>query len=57
MVNQLSVPFSSVAQSCPTLYNPMNHSTPAIPQYKIKSFKRIRKFGAVLREKKKVEKH
>ena len=23
-----SVQFSSVAQSCPTLYDPMNHSTP-----------------------------
>ena len=27
----LSVQFSSVAQSCPTLYNPMNHSTPGLP--------------------------
>ena len=26
-----SVPFSSVAQSCPTLCNPMNHSTPGLP--------------------------
>ena len=26
-----SVQFSSVAQSCPTLYNPMNHSTPGLP--------------------------
>ena len=23
--------FSSVAQSCPTLCNPMNHSTPGLP--------------------------
>ena len=23
--------FSSVAQSCPTLRNPMNHSTPGLP--------------------------
>ena len=23
--------FSSVAQSCPTLYDPMNHSTPGLP--------------------------
>ena len=23
--------FSSVTQSCPTLYNPMNHSTPGLP--------------------------
>ena len=27
----LSVHFSSVAQSCPTLCNPMNHSTPGLP--------------------------
>ena len=26
-----SVQFSSVTQSCPTLYNPMNHSTPGLP--------------------------
>ena len=26
-----SVQFSSVAQSCPTLCNPMNHSTPVLP--------------------------
>ena len=26
-----SVRFSSVAQSCPTLCNPMNHSTPGLP--------------------------
>ena len=26
-----SVQFSSVAQSCPTLSNPMNHSTPGLP--------------------------
>ena len=26
-----SVPFSSVAQSCPTLCNPMNYSTPGLP--------------------------
>ena len=25
------VQFSSVAQSCPTLYDPMNHSTPGLP--------------------------
>ena len=28
---RLSVQFSAVAQSCPTLYNPMNHSTPGLP--------------------------
>ena len=27
----LSVEFSSVAQSCPTLYDPMNRSTPRLP--------------------------
>ena len=26
-------PFSSVAQSCPTLCDPMNHSTPGLPVY------------------------
>ena len=26
-----SVQFSSVAQSCPTLHDPMNHSTPGLP--------------------------
>ena len=25
------IQFSSVAQSCPTLFNPMNHSTPGLP--------------------------
>ena len=29
--SQPSVQFSSVAQSCPTLCNPMNHSTPGLP--------------------------
>ena len=28
---ELSVQFSSVAQSCPTLRDPMNHSTPGFP--------------------------
>ena len=28
---EVSVQFSSVAQSCPTLCNPMNHSTPGLP--------------------------
>ena len=28
---QLSVQFSSAAQSCPTLCDPMNHSTPSFP--------------------------
>ena len=29
--NPDSVQFSSVAQSCPTLWDPMNHSTPGLP--------------------------
>ena len=29
--SQASLHFSSVAQSCPTLCNPMNHSTPGLP--------------------------
>ena len=28
-----SVQFSSVAQSCPTLCDPMNHSTPGLPAH------------------------
>ena len=30
-IYQVSVQFSSVAQSCPTLCNPMNRSTPGLP--------------------------
>ena len=30
-LNWLSVQFSSVTQSCPTLCDPMNHSTPGLP--------------------------
>ena len=30
-MNISSVQFSSVAQSCPTLFNPMNHSTLGLP--------------------------
>ena len=30
-MKNLSVQFSSVAQSCPTLWDPMNHSTPGLP--------------------------
>ena len=29
--NTVSVQFGSVTQSCPTLCNPMNHSTPGLP--------------------------
>ena len=30
-INQLSVQFSSIAQSCPTLFHPMNRSNPCLP--------------------------
>ena len=30
-IKSLSVQFSSVAQSCPTLWDPMNHSMPGLP--------------------------
>ena len=34
-----SVQFSSAAQSCPTLFNPMNHSTPGLPvHYQLPEF-------------------
>ena len=37
MVSQVytycSVQFSSVAQSCPTLCDPVNHSTPGLPSH------------------------
>ena len=39
-----SVQFSSVAQSCPTLYSPMDHSTPGLPvhhQLKLMSIKSV----------------
>ena len=29
--NEIKITLSSVAQSCPTLCNPMNHSTPGLP--------------------------
>ena len=29
--NMVAIQFSSVAQSCPTLCDPMNHSTPGLP--------------------------
>ena len=31
--NLKAIQFSSVAQSCSTLCNPMNHSTPALPEH------------------------
>ena len=38
-----SVQFSSAAQSCPNLYNPMNHSTPGIPvHYQLPEFTQTR---------------
>ena len=33
-----SVPFSSVAQLCPTVYDPMNHSTPGLPVHQLLQF-------------------
>ena len=30
-INDLPFQFSSVAQSCPNIYNPMNRSTPGLP--------------------------
>ena len=33
-----SVEFSSVIQSCPTLCNPMNHSTPGLPVHQLPEF-------------------
>ena len=33
LVTSLNLQFSSVAQSCLTLRNPMNHSTPGLPVY------------------------
>ena len=34
-----SVQFSSVVQSCPTLFDPMNHSTPGLPvQHQLPEF-------------------
>ena len=34
----ISVQFSSVAQSCPTLCDPMNHSTPGLPVHLLPEF-------------------
>ena len=31
MINESSVKLSSVAQPCPTLCDPMDHSTPGLP--------------------------
>ena len=33
MINNISQSVSSVAQSCPTLCNPMNRSTPGLPAH------------------------
>ena len=33
-----SVQFSSLTQSCPTLCNPMNHSTPGLPVHQLPEF-------------------
>ena len=34
MISTYSVQFSSIAQSCPTLCDPMNHSTPGLPVHR-----------------------
>ena len=31
IIRGINIQFSSVAQSCPTLCDPMNHSTPGLP--------------------------
>ena len=37
--NKILVQFGSVAQSCPTLSDPMNHSTPGLPvHYQLPEF-------------------
>ena len=40
----LHIQFSSVAQSCPTLHNPMSHSPPGLPvHHKLPEFTQIKK--------------
>ena len=44
-----SVQFSSVAQSCPTLCNPMNHSTPGLPvHYQLPEFIKLVSIESVM---------
>ena len=44
-----SVQFSSVAQSCPTLCNPMNHSTPGLPvHHQLRSSLRLMSIESVM---------
>ena len=44
-----SVQFSSVAQSCPTLCDPMNHSTPGLPvQHQLPEFTKLISIESVM---------
>ena len=48
-LNSLSVQFSSVAQSCPTLWDPMNGSTPGLPvHYQLPSLLKLVSFESVM---------
>ena len=48
-MNQPSVQFSSVAQSCPTLCDPMNHSTPGLPvHHQLPEFTQITSIKSVM---------
>ena len=39
--DRIGAQFSSVAQSCPTLCDPMNHSTPGLPVHQLPEFTQI----------------
>ena len=44
-----SVQFSSVAQSCPNLCDPINHSTPGLPvHHKLRSSLRLKSIESVM---------
>ena len=48
IISHLSVQFSSVAQSCPTLCDPMNRSTPGLPvHYQLPEFMCIKSVHAI----------
>ena len=52
-LNSYSVQFSSVAQSRPTLCDPMNHSTPGLPvHHKLPDLRYINKFLKILNQSK-----
>ena len=48
MMNSTSVQFSSVAQSCLTLCDPMNHSTPGLPITNSRSSLRLTSIESVM---------